>query len=105
MHPKYETKYRVPNWSEYDRVFSFSPKAFRHGVQVHRIARVGVRITSPAKTVADCFKFRSTVGTDVAVEVLRSYRQSDAGTMDELWAGAEVCRMTNVMRRYLEGLL
>jgi len=64
-----------------------------------------VRVTSPARTVADCFKFRSRVGLDVAIEALRSAWESRAVTMDELWQATEQTRMTNVMRPYMESLV
>jgi predicted transcriptional regulator of viral defense system len=74
------------------------------GVQETTIDGVRVQVTSPARTVADCFKFRSRVGLDVAIEALRSAWQSRAVTMDELWQAAKQTRMINVMRPYLESL-
>ena len=84
------------------RLFQFSEASFEHGVEVHDIDGVAVRITTPAKTVADCFKFRSTVGLDVAMEALKGYVEQRAGSIDELWEAARVCRVHNVMRPYLE---
>ena len=75
------------------------------GVQAMTIDGVRVQVTSPARTVADCFKFRSRVGLDVAIEALRSAWQSRAVTMDELWQAAKQTRMINVMRPYLESLV
>lgn len=86
------------------RVFRFSVPSFDHGIVVHDIDHVPVQITTPAKSVADAFKFRSTVGVDVAVEALRDYLRLRAGTIDELWAAAEVCRVRAVLRPYLEAL-
>ncbi len=74
------------------------------GVQAMTIDGVRVQVTAPARTVADCFKFRSRVGLDVAIEALRSAWQSRAVTMDELWQAAKQTRMINVMRPYLESL-
>jgi hypothetical protein len=62
------------------------------------------RVFSPAKTVADCFKFRSKVGLDVAIEALKECRQLKKASIDELAAAAKVCRVANVMRPYLESL-
>jgi predicted transcriptional regulator of viral defense system len=73
-------------------------------VQEHRVEGVAVKVYSPAKTVADCFKHRSKVGLDVALEALRDVLRGRKATMDELWAAARVCRMENVMRPYLESL-
>ena len=76
--------------------------SFDHGVEVHDIDGVPVHITTAAKTVADCFKFRSSVGLDVAMAALRDYVRKRAGTLDELWEAARACRVHNVMRPYLE---
>ena len=65
---------------------------------------VRVRIYSPAKTVADCFKYRHKVGIDVALEALRDCLRQKKATLDELWEAAKTCRMTNVIRPYLEAL-
>lgn len=62
------------------------------------------RVTSVAKTVADCFKFRNKVGLDVALEALREARRGRRATVDELWQAARVDRVVNVMRPYLEAL-
>jgi predicted transcriptional regulator of viral defense system len=76
----------------------------REGVQEMTLDAVTVRVTSPARTVADCFKFRGRVGLDVALEALRSAWDSHAVTMDDLWVAAKLTRMTNVMRPYMESL-
>ena len=56
---------------------------------------------NPAKTVADCFKYRNKIGLDVALEALRETWRERRATMDELWRYAKVCRVANVMRPYL----
>ncbi len=86
------------------RVFYLSKRAFEAGVQVHRIEGVTVRVYSPAKTVADCFKFRNKIGLEVSLEALRDYRRSHRAGLDELWSYARVCRVSEVMRPYLEAL-
>jgi len=86
------------------RVVRFSGEALRFGVEERDIGGGRVRVYSPAKTVADCFKFRHKIGIDVALEALReSYRQKKA-SMEELWQAAKVCRVANVMRPYMESL-
>lgn len=86
------------------RIVRFSGRALTEGIEEHRIRDVQVRVTTPAKTVADCFKFRNKVGLDVALEALRDFRVRHRRSMDELWRQAEVCRVTRVMRPYLEAL-
>ena len=83
------------------RVVRFSGAALTTGVETHRIEGVDVRITSKAKTVADCFKYRNKIGLDVAIEALRDYRRA-RGRLDELWRMAEVCRVARVIRPYIE---
>ena len=70
----------------------------------HDIEGVPVRVTNVARTVADCFKYRNKIGLDVAIEALRDCLRRRKATMDELWDAAKVCRMSKVMRPYLEAL-
>jgi predicted transcriptional regulator of viral defense system len=87
------------------RVYRFSGASFTEGVEKHRTDGVEIHVYSPAKTVADCFKFRSKVGLDVAMEALRECWRKKLVTMDALWKYARVCRVANVMRPYLESLV
>ncbi|MCH7675329.1 hypothetical protein IH879_10305 [candidate division KSB1 bacterium] len=64
-----------------------------------------MKIYSPAKTVADCFKFRNKIGQDVAIEALRETWRQGKASMDELWEAAKVCRVARVMRPYLEAIV
>jgi predicted transcriptional regulator of viral defense system len=86
------------------RFLRFSGKALKEGVEEHRMKSGTIRVTSAAKTVADCFKYRNKIGRDVALEALRAYRREKKGTMDALWRYAKVCRVSNVIRPYLESL-
>jgi len=85
-------------------VVRFSGRAFYFGVEEHEVDRVRVKIYSPAKTVADCFKFRNKIGLDVALEALRETWKSRKATMDEFWEAAKVCRVANVIHPYLEAV-
>jgi predicted transcriptional regulator of viral defense system len=87
------------------RIVRFSGQAISYGVEVHAIEGIEVRIYSPAKTVADCFKYRNKIGVDVAIEALRDCVAQRKATLDELWEAAKVCRMANVMRPYLEAVV
>ena len=86
------------------RVVRFSGAALRTGVEEHVIERVPVKVYSPAKTVADCFKYRNKIGLDVALEALRDCWGQRKATMDELYQAAQVCRVGRVIRPYLESL-
>jgi predicted transcriptional regulator of viral defense system len=82
----------------------FSGAAFTFGVERHVIDGIPVRVYSAAKTVADCFKFRSKVGLDVALEALREGLRAKRVSRDSVWAAAKVCRVTSVIRPYLEAI-
>jgi predicted transcriptional regulator of viral defense system len=86
------------------RLVRMSGRALTEGVEEHRIEGVVVKAFKPAKTVADCFKYRNKIGLDVALEALRDYRQKRRSGMDELWRFAKICRVERVMRPYLEAL-
>lgn len=85
-------------------VVRFSGRALTEGIERHRIEGVDVSVYCPAKTVADCFKYRNKIGLDVALEALRECRRERRCTMDDLWRFAKVCRVANVMRPYLEAM-
>ena len=87
------------------RTFWFSGPAWSEGVETHLIDGTPVRIYSPAKSVADSFKYRRKIGLDIALEALRRYRQSSDFRIETLLNYARVCRVEKVMRPYLEALL
>ena len=86
------------------RVVRFSGEALTTGLETRTMGSKQVRVTNVAKTVADCFKFRNLVGLDVAIEALRDGLRTRATSVDELWKYAQICRVTKVMRPYLEAL-
>lgn len=86
------------------RITRYSSATLHFGVEEHRKGGAIVRVFAPGKTVADCFKFRNKVGLDVALEALRDCLATRKTTHDELWKAAKICRVSNVMRPYLESL-
>lgn len=101
IHPKA----REPNldWPPIE-VHRFSGRSFTEGWTEHELEGVPVKIFDVAKTVADCFKFRTSVGVGVAIEALRETLRDKRATVDELMRYAEVCRVKRVMKPYLEAL-
>jgi len=87
------------------RIVRFSGKALTSGVEIYTIEGVNVKVYKPAKTVADCFKYRNKIGLDVAIEALRDCWRKKLATSDELWHYAKVCRVARVMRPYLESVV
>jgi predicted transcriptional regulator of viral defense system len=86
------------------RVVRVSGDALMFDVAEHLVEGTKIKVYSPAKTVADCFKFRSKIGTELAIQALRECFREKKATMDELWEAAKVCRVSNVMRPYMESL-
>jgi predicted transcriptional regulator of viral defense system len=84
------------------RIVRFSGKALSGGIESYRIEGVEVKIFNIAKTIADCFKYRNKIGLDIALEALKDCRQRRLCTNDQLWKYAKVCRVSNIMKPYLE---
>lgn len=86
------------------RTIRISGAALTDGIEAHGVEGIQVRVTSPARTVVDCFKFRNKIGLDVAVEALKDYRRLRKGTADQLWRQADRLRLAKVIRPYWDGM-
>ena len=100
-----DRKARRPNEPQLPiKIVRFSGAALSEGMEEHKIEGVSVKVYTPAKTVADCFKYRNKIGVDVAIEALRDCRKLRKCSHDDLYRFAKVCRVWNVMRPYLEAM-
>ncbi len=86
------------------RVFRFAPRVYEAGIETHVISGVEVKVYSAAKTVADCFYYRSTVGLDVAIEALRDAFYRRKATIDEMLRFAEIRNVKSAMYPHLYAL-
>ncbi|MBI2264182.1 MAG: transcriptional regulator [Armatimonadetes bacterium] len=86
------------------RIVRFSGPMLRYGITTRELQGVPVRITSPARTVVDCFRYRNKIGLDVAMEALHDSIRSRTATVDEIVRAADVCRARTVIQPYLEAL-
>lgn len=86
------------------RIVRFSGAMLRYGIETRPTLGVPVRVTSAARTVVDCFRYRRKLGLDAALEALRDAVRSRKATVDEITRAAEVCRARTVMKAYLEAL-
>lgn len=84
------------------RYMRFSGEAYTEGVETKVIDNIKIKVYCPAKTVADCFKYRNKIGLDVAMEALSDCTKKRKATSDEIWHYAKLCRVSNVMRPYME---
>lgn len=98
-------KARAPQLPELPvKIVRFSGTSLHYGVVEATFEGVPTRITSPARTVVDCFRFRRLVGKDVALEALRDALRDHKATADEIWRAAEVCRAKSLVGPVLEAL-
>jgi predicted transcriptional regulator of viral defense system len=87
------------------RVVRFSPAMMRYGIEDRVADGVPFRVTSPARTVIDCFRYRRKIGLSVAIEALRDALATKTVTVSELLRAAEVGRVRTVMLPYLDTVL
>ncbi len=85
-------------------VYHFSAASYAAGVEDRQVDGVHVRLTTPAKSVADMFKFRSRVGLEAALDALRQTLRRRTATPGEIDAMARACRVQEILRPYLEAL-
>ena len=79
------------------RVMRFSGASLRYGVEDAEFEGVPARITSPARTVVDCFRFRRRVGHDVAQEALDDVLADRRVSRAEIWRAASACRARSLL--------
>jgi predicted transcriptional regulator of viral defense system len=99
-----DRKARKPRTSLPVTIFRFSGEALTEGIEKHTVEGVDLRVYNPAKTVADCFKYRNKVGIDVAIEALSDCIKQRKASRDEIWRYAQICRVANVIRPYMEAM-
>lgn len=87
------------------QVFRFSGRAFTEGVERHDVEGVQVNVYGPAKTIADCFKYRYKLGIDIAIEALRDCLRQRKASVDDLNRFARICRVERIMKPYIEALI
>jgi predicted transcriptional regulator of viral defense system len=86
------------------QVYQFDPKTFDAGLGSHDIGGFRAKVYNPARTVADCFKFRNKIGLDVAVEALRLSIERKKVSPRELLQFARLLRVERVLVPYLQAL-
>jgi predicted transcriptional regulator of viral defense system len=83
-------------------IVRFSGPMLTYGVVTQAMQGVPVRLTNPARTVVDCFRYRNKIGRDVAMEALRDTVRRRKASISEIDRAAEVCRIRSVIGPYLE---
>ena len=86
------------------RIARFSDELLRRGVERKKIAGTPVPVFGVAKTVADLFRYRRTVGDALAIEGLRQALRQSRATPAEIAREAEVAGMWATMEPYVMAL-
>ena len=87
------------------QVYRFSGKAFTEGIEEHKIEGVTEKVYNPAKTVADCFKYRKKIGIDIAIEALKDCLQQRKCKPADIEHYARICKISSVIRPYMEAVV
>jgi predicted transcriptional regulator of viral defense system len=95
-----QPKHRYPPM----RFVRFGKKALNEGIERRMIEGVTVKITSPAKTIVDCFRFRNKIGVDIAISAMREALRKRRCTPDDIFKHARSLRIASVVRPYLEAM-
>lgn len=96
---------RVPRLSAPPvRVVRVASEVFGLGIEEYCVEGETLRVYSVARTIADCFRFRSKVGLDVALEALAESWRAKRLNLDELHRIATRLRVQRVMQPYLEAI-
>lgn len=86
------------------KMVQMTDEVYSEGIETVERDGVKLRVYGVAKTIADCFKHRNKIGLDVALEALKDARADNKATADDIWRYAKICRVTNVIRPYLEAI-
>ena len=86
------------------RVARFSDDLLRRGVERKKIAGTAVPVFGVAKTVADLFRYRRTVGDAIAIEGLRQALRRRKATPAEIAREAEAAGVWGTMEPYVMAL-
>lgn len=83
---------------------SFTGEAYSFGIETRKVNGAEIRVYSVEKTIADCFKFRSKVGLDVAANAMREATKKKLIDYGRLWESSKICRITNLIQHYMEAI-
>jgi len=86
------------------RFVRFSKRALTEGIERHEIEGVSVKITSLARTIVDCFRFRNKIGVDIAISAMREALRKRRCKPDEILRHARALRIASVIKPYLEAM-
>ena len=86
-------------------VYRFTDESLTEGVEKHEVDGQTIQVYNPAKTIADCFKFRNKIGNEIAIEALRRGLDEKNVDVKEILKYAKICRVENIIKPYLEATI
>lgn len=86
------------------RVVRFSPQALTRHVDTLIVEGTEIRITNPARTIVDLFRYREKVGPNIAIEGLKEALRTRKATPAEIHSIAAEMKQWKVVQPYLEAL-
>lgn len=86
-------------------VIWLSSKPYSAGIEIQNLDGVDVKIYSLEKTLTDCFKYKSKIGIEIAIEALKDYMKNYPPKIDKIIEYAKINRVEKIMRPYLEAVL
>lgn len=87
------------------KFYRFSKPSWEAGIEEHMVDGHKIRIYSLAKTIADCFKFRSKVGIDVARAALKTALDERKVKINDVMGFAKICRVDGIIKPIMESII
>lgn len=82
------------------RFYRFDSKAWKAGIEEHKMQGYKIKVYNLAKTIADCFKFRNKIGMDVAGDALKVAITEKNIKAGEIMKYVKICRVDGIIKRY-----
>lgn len=87
------------------KYYRFDPSSYEAGIETYLIGRHKIKVYSVAKTIADSFKFRNKIGSNIALSALKTAVADKRVKPNELMQYAKICRVDRIIKPMLEALL
>lgn len=84
--------------------FIYRKSLYPDSIEIRQSNGVLLRIYTVEQTIADCFQYRNKIGLDVAIAALKDAVNKRKINWNKLWEAARRCRVTKIMRPYMEAM-
>ncbi len=96
--------YHPPRHCHIPITIIYRTRTYPDSVEIRHSHGVALRIYTVEQTIADCFQYRNKIGLDVAVSALKDAVRQQKVDWNKLWEAARRCRVTKIMRPYMEAI-